>query len=329
MKVAVFSAKPYDQASLGAVQCPLTWHYLEPKLDVETAKLAHGHQVVVAFVNDDLSAPVLAELKKAGVKMVALRCAGFNNLDLDAANALGIRVARVPAYSPEAVAEHAIALIMMLNRRLHRAYNRVRENNFSLDGLLGFNLHGKTAAVIGTGAIGLATARILAGFGCILTGFDVKPNPAFSALGGQYLGFDQCIEGADIISLHCPLTPDTYHLINAQRLGAMKRGVMLINTSRGALLDTQAAIDALKSGQLGYLGLDVYEQEGDLFFEDLSNRIIPDDVFQRLLTFPNVVITGHQGYFTQEALSAIACTTVQNIEAFAKGGRSGNELTKA
>lgn len=330
MKVTVFSSKPYDVASLSQVPDTIDWHFLEPRLDSDTAKLAKGCEAIVAFVNDDLSAPVLTELKSQGVKMVALRCAGFNNLDLEAADTLGLRVARVPAYSPEAVAEHAVALTMMLNRHLHRAYNRVRENNFSLDGLLGFNLHGKTAAIIGTGAIGRATARILKGFGCKLVAYDLYPNATFSDdIGGQYLPFEQAITQADIVSLHCPLTPDTYHLIDAYSLAKMKKGAMLINTSRGALLDTQAAIDALKSGQLGYLGLDVYEQEGDLFFEDLSNRIIPDDVFQRLLTFPNVVITGHQGYFTQEALSAIAQTTVDNLNAFHQGQLSGNELTKA
>ncbi|WKE66917.1 2-hydroxyacid dehydrogenase [Gallaecimonas kandeliae] len=329
MKVAVFSSKPYDKASLEAAKGAIDWHFLEPRLDALTASLAAGCQAVCAFVNDDLSAPVLEKLKEAGVTMVALRCAGYNNLDLNAADRLGLRVARVPAYSPEAVAEHAVALMLMLNRRLHRAYNRVRENNFSLEGLLGFNLHGKTAALIGTGAIGLATARILAGFGCRLLAVDPRPNPAFEALGGRYLPLEQALPQADIVSLHLPLTPDSRHLIDADSLALMKQGVMLINTSRGALLDTQAAIAALKSGQLGYLGLDVYEQEGDLFFEDLSNAIIPDDVFQRLLTFPNVVITGHQGYFTQEALSAIARTTVDNLDAFGQGRRSGNELTKA
>ncbi|EKE70962.1 2-hydroxyacid dehydrogenase [Gallaecimonas xiamenensis] len=329
MKVAVFSAKAYDQAALAKAGPQYHWDFLEPRLDQGTAQLAKGAKAVVAFVNDDLSAPVLTALKALGVTMVALRCAGFNNLDLAAADTLGIRVARVPAYSPEAVAEHAVGLMLMLNRHLHKAYNRVREDNFSLDGLLGFNLHGKTVALVGVGAIGLATARILAGFGCKLLASDPKPNPAFTALGGQFMPLDEALAQADVISLHCPLTPDSYHLINARRLGLMKPGLMLINTSRGALLDTQAAINALKTGQLGYLGLDVYEQEGDLFFEDLSNRIIPDDVFQRLLTFPNVVITGHQGYFTQEALSAIASTTVDNLDAFGQNKRSGNELTKA
>ncbi|WP_341501368.1 2-hydroxyacid dehydrogenase [Gallaecimonas sp. GXIMD4217] len=330
MKVAVFSSKPYDQKSLEQANSPdsgLSFHYFDARLAPDTAALAQGFDAVVPFVNDKLDAQVLQRLKDGGVRFIALRCAGYNNVDLDAAGRLGLIVTRVPAYSPEAVAEHAVALMLALGRRLHKAYNRVREDNFSLDGLLGFNLHGKAVGIVGTGAIGLALARILKGFGCQLLASDPYPSEAARALGVSYLPLDELLARADIISLHCPLTPDSHHLINAAALARMKDGVMLINTSRGALVDTHAIINALKKGKLGYLGLDVYEQEGDLFFEDLSNEIIPDDCFQRLLTFPNVIITGHQGYFTREALGQIAQTTLDNLSTLAAGKRNGNELT--
>ncbi len=330
MKVAVFSSKPYDQLSLEQANSPVTgldFHFFDAHLGQETVALAQGFDAVVPFVNDQLDEAVLKALKAGGVKAIALRCAGYNNVDLTAASRLGLAVTRVPAYSPEAVAEHALALMLMLSRRLHKAYNRVREDNFNLDGLLGFNLHGKTVGLVGTGAIGIALVRILKGLGCKLLATDPKPSQQAQALGVHYLPLDDMLPQVDILSLHLPLTPDSHHLINAHRLGLMKDGVMLINTSRGALVDTKAIISGLKTGKLGYLGLDVYEQEGDLFFEDLSNQIIPDDCFQRLLTFPNVVITGHQGFFTQEALGQIAATTLDNLQTLAKGQRNGNELT--
>lgn len=329
MKVAVFSAKPYDISSLQQADSSIQWLPVDCRLNAGTVAMASGCDAICAFVNDDLGEESLQALAAQGVKHIALRCAGYNNVAIAAAERLGITITRVPAYSPQAVAEHAVALMLMLSRHLHRAYNRVREDNFSLNGLLGFNFHGKTVAIVGTGTIGLACAQILKGFGCQLLGVDPNPRSEFTNLGGQYLPLTAALAKADVISLHCPLTPQTLHIIGPSQLAVMKPGTMLINTGRGALLDTQAAITALKSGQLGYLGLDVYEQEGDLFFEDLSDRIIPDDVFQRLLTFPNVVITGHQGYFTREALDAIASTTVQNLRTEAAGKRSPNALTKA
>ena len=242
-----------------------------------------------------------------------MRCAGFNNVDLDTAKELGLVVTRVPAYSPESVAEHTIALIMGLNRKLHKAYNRVKDDNFSLAGLLGFDLHGKTVGVIGTGQIGLALVRILKGFGCRIICFDPNESDEVTTLGGSYVPLEAIFSQSDIISLHCPLMSKTNHLINEQSIAQMKDGVMIINTSRGGLVDTQSVINGLKNRKIGYLGLDVYEMEGDLFFEDKSLEIIQDDVFQRLLTFPNVIITGHQGFFTQEALQKIAETTIENI----------------
>jgi D-lactate dehydrogenase len=319
MKVAVFSTRPYDEQFLNEAnrhQHDLV--YFEVKLSPATAQLATGHDAVCAFVNDDLQREVLEQLAKGGVKLIALRSAGFNHVDLVAAQDLGLTVVRVPAYSPYAVAEHALALILALNRKLHRAYNRVREGNFSLDGLLGFDLHGKTIGIIGTGKIGAVFAGIMAGFGCRLLAYDPFPNKQLEPVL-SYVPLENLLNEADIISLHCPLTPETYHIINRTSVGQMKPGVMLINTSRGALVDTPAVIEGLKDGKIGYLGLDVYEEEGDLFFEDLSNRVIRDDVFSRLLTFPNVLITGHQGFFTREAIVNIAETTIANITAFEKG----------
>jgi D-lactate dehydrogenase len=319
VKVAVFSTRPYDEHFLNQANAnnhALT--FFEVKLSLATAQLAAGHEVVCAFVNDDLQREVLGHLAKNGVKLIALRSAGFNHVDLVAAQALGLTVVRVPAYSPYAVAEHALALILALNRRLHRAYNRVREGNFSLDGLLGFDLHGKTVGIIGTGKIGAIFANIMSGFGCRLLAYDPFPNKELGALV-SYVTLEQLLHDSDVVSLHCPLTPETYHLINKTSVAHMKPGVMLINTSRGALVDTPAVIEGLKDGKIGFLGLDVYEEESDLFFEDLSNRVIQDDVFSRLLTFPNVLITGHQGFFTQEAIVNIAETTVANITAFERG----------
>ena len=306
---------------------PHAIEYFEAHLDARTAALATGATAICPFVNDHVDRAALAALQEQGVKLVALRSAGFNNVDLNAAGEFGIRVARVPAYSPWAVAEHAAALILALNRKVHRAYARVREGNFALEGLLGFDLHGRTVGLVGVGRIGLVMARIMTGFGCTIIAHDPEPNPELEALGGRYAPLDELLSSSDIISLHCPLTPETRHLIDKGALERMKRGVMLINTSRGAVVDTRALIDGLKSGRIGYVGLDVYEEEGDLFFEDLSDQLIQDDVFARLLTFPNVLITGHQGFFTAEALQAIAETTIANLTAFQANGRPVHEVT--
>ncbi|MEX0657568.1 MAG: 2-hydroxyacid dehydrogenase [Egibacteraceae bacterium] len=321
MKVGVFSTKAYDRQYLDRANGDHGHDlvFLEPRLTVETAPLASGFDAVCAFVNDDLGAEVLAALAEQSVRLVALRSAGFNHVDLARAAELGITVARVPAYSPHAVAEHTVALILTLNRKIHRAHARVREGNFSLVGLLGFDLCGKTVGIVGTGAIGRVFARIMAGFGCRLLAFDPSPSDECLAVGVQYVPQPQLLAEADIVSLHCPLTPETHHLIDADALGLMRDGAMLINTSRGALVDTGAVVDGLKSGKLGALGLDVYEEEEALFFQDLSDRVITDDVFARLQTFPNVVITGHQAFFTAEALAHIAETTLGNISAFERG----------
>ncbi|WP_181704621.1 2-hydroxyacid dehydrogenase [Chthonobacter rhizosphaerae] len=324
MDVAVFNTKPYDRRYLEAANADGRHGllFLEPHLSPETALLAKGHAAVCVFVNDRLDAPVLERLNDGGVSLIALRCAGFNNVDLAAAKALGLTVARVPAYSPHAVAEHTIALMLTLNRRIHRAYNRVREGNFALDGLIGFDLHGKTAGVVGTGKIGALVAGILKGFGCRVIAYDARRDPACEAAGVAYVDFPTLCRESDVITLHCPLTPDTHHLIDAEAIAAMKRGVMLVNTSRGAVVDTAAVLKGLKSGMIGAVALDVYEEEGDFFFEDLSNRYIGDDLFARLLTFPNVLITGHQAFLTHEALTAIAETTIGNITAFETTGRA-------
>ncbi|EGM77773.1 lactate dehydrogenase-like oxidoreductase [Rheinheimera sp. A13L] len=327
MKVAVFSAKKYDQTSFADWADPsLEFSFFDGPLDQQSAKLTQGYAAVCVFVNDDLSAPVLTELKAAGVGMIALRCAGFNNVDVAAAKELDLRVARVPAYSPEAVAEHTVAMILCLNRKLHKAYNRVRDDNFALDGLLGFNLHGKTAGLVGTGRIGAATAKILLGFGMELLCYDIQVNDELVKAGVRYVTLEELWTKSDVISLHCPLNPQTQHMINADSLALMKDGVMLINTSRGGLIDTKAVIKALKGRKIGYLGLDVYEQEADLFFQDLSGQLIDDEVFKRLLTFPNVLITGHQAFFTAEALQQICQVTSDNLLAFKANRLSGNEL---
>jgi len=328
MNVAVFSAKPHDRRFLQAanVQDKHRLSFLEARLSAETALLAGGSDAVCAFVNDEIDVDVIARLAGDGVRLIALRSAGFNHVDLEASKAAGLVVARVPAYSPHAVAEHTVALILTLNRKTHRAFNRVREGNFALDGLLGFDLVDKTMGIVGTGLIGQTVARIMAGFGCRLIAADPVPNPACEALGVRYLPLDQVLRLSDIVTLHCPLTPATHHLIDDVALSHMKRGAMLINTSRGAVIDTQAVIRSLKDGTIGSLGLDVYEEEADLFFEDLSDQVIPDDVFARLLTFPNVLITGHQGFFTEEALTAIAETTIANITAFERDGRPLHEV---
>jgi len=328
MRVAVFSTKPYDQRFLEAAAAG-TGHeleFLEARLARSTASLAAGYDAVCAFVNDDLGAAVQLRLAESGVKLIALRSAGFNHVDLEAAASIGLTVVRVPAYSPQSVAEHTVALILALDRKIHRAHARVREGNFALDGLLGFDLGSRTVGIVGTGKIGVAVGRILTGFGCRLIGFDVHESSDAAVVGIEYVDLRMLWEQADVVTLHAPLTPDTHHLIDAFAIATMKPGVMLINTSRGALVDTSAVIEGLKSGKIGHLGLDVYEEEGDLFFEDLSDKVIQDDVFSRLLTFPNVLITGHQAFFTAEALEAIAVTTIANVSAFEEGRSSGNEL---
>lgn len=331
MRMAVFSTKPYDRAFLTEANArhghDLT--FFEPRLTDETAVLAGGYDAACVFVNDRLDAAVLGALAAGGTRAIALRCAGFNNVDLAAADALGLAVVRVPAYSPYAVAEHTVALILALNRKIPRAHARVREGDFSLDGLLGFDLHGRTAGIIGTGQIGAVVARILHGFGCHLLAHDPIRNPECESLGVRYVELPELLGAADIITIHCPLLPQTHHLIDAGTLRQVRPGAMLINTSRGAILDTPAVIAALKSGRLGYLGLDVYEEEADLFFENLSGQVLQDDVFARLLTFSNVLITAHQAFFTREALAAIAETTLANLDDVAAGRACPNALSAA
>ncbi len=316
MKIAVFSCKPYDKRTLNHYisGTDLEMTFFESRLSLETISLVQGFDAVSCFVNDDVNAEVICQLKQQGVNTIALRCAGFNNVNLDTAKQQEMKVFHVPDYSPTSVAEHAVALIMTLNRKTHRAYHRVKEGNFALEGLLGFNLQGKTVGCIGTGRIGAAFCRIMKGFGCEVLCYDLSPSQELIDQGCQYLSLDDIYQKSDIISLHCPLTKATHHLINQQSLQKMKDGVMIINTSRGALVHAQEAIDALYSGKIGYLGLDVYEQENKIFFEDMSSHIIQDSVFQLMLTFPNVVVTGHQGYFTDEALNHIAQTTVENLQ---------------
>lgn len=321
MRTILFSSQTYDRESFLAAKIPagIELHFQPARLSLDTVALAERHEVVCAFINDDLSAPVLEQLATGGTRLIALRSAGYNHVDLACAKRLGLSIVRVPAYSPHAVAEHAVALILALNRRLYRAYNRTREGDFSLHGLTGFDLFGKTVGVVGTGQIGATFAKIMAGFGCKLLAYDPCPNPAVEALGARYLPLPELLAEAQIISLHCPLTAESKHLINRQSLAHLQPGAMLINTGRGGLVDTPALIDALKSGQLGYLGLDVYEEEAQLFFEDRSDLPLQDDVLARLLTFPNVIVTAHQAFLTHEALAAIATTTLQNIIDWAAG----------
>jgi D-lactate dehydrogenase len=321
MKVAFFSAKAYDRASF--TTCNQRYghelRFLEPHLNSQTAALAEGCGAVCAFVNDHLDADALRVLARVGVRLIALRSAGFNNVDLGCAEQLNLVIARVPAYSPHAVAEHAVALMLALNRKLPRAYARVRDGNFALDGLGGFDVHGRTIGVVGTGKIGAVFTRIMNGFGCRLLAFDRVQNQDCVALRVEYVDLAKLFGEADIISLHTPLTPETRHIIDANAIRQMKPGVMIINTGRGALVDTHAVINGLKSGHIGYLGLDVYEEEEELFFEDRSGQIIQDDVFIRLLSFPNVIVTAHQAFFTEEALENIAHTTLSNVTAFESG----------
>ncbi|MDJ0588424.1 MAG: 2-hydroxyacid dehydrogenase [Pleurocapsa sp. MO_226.B13] len=328
MKVAVFSSKPYDKLFLEKTNQQYNHEltFFSPNLDGETVSLADGFEVVCVFVNDRLEHEIIKALHQQGVKLIALRCAGYNNVDLKATDELGITVVRVPAYSPYAVAEHAIALILTLNRKIHRAYNRVREGNFALNGLLGFDLHERTVGIIGTGKIGRITGQILHGFGCQILAYDLYPNRDFAERYGEYVSLEKLLSSSDIISLHCPLTPETHHLIDGQAVSMMKTGVMLVNTSRGALIDTRAVIKGLKSKRIGHLALDVYEKESSMFFEDMSGEIIQDDIFERLLTFPNVIITGHQAFFTEEALQNIAETTLNNITEFERDRSCPNQV---
>ncbi|MDE1187933.1 MAG: 2-hydroxyacid dehydrogenase [Pantoea sp.] len=330
MKVAVYSTKQYDQKYLEHVNASYGFEleFFDFLLTEATAKNAVGCDAVCIFVNDDGGKVVLEELAALGVKYIALRCAGFNNVDLTAAAALGLQVVRVPAYSPEAVAEHAVGLMMTLNRRIHRAYQRTRDANFSLDGLTGFNMHNKTAGVVGTGKIGVAAMRILKGFGMRLLAFDPYPSPQALELGAEYVDLKTLFAESDVITLHCPLTPENHHLLNAHAFSQMKDGVMIINTSRGGLIDSQAAIDALKQQKIGALGMDVYENERDLFFEDKSNDVIQDDVFRRLSACHNVLFTGHQAFLTAEALTAISETTLSNLGQLERGEECPN-LVKA
>jgi D-lactate dehydrogenase len=318
MKVAVFSAKSYDRQFLEVANLNHGHEllFLEPRLTEMTATLAAGCQAICVFINDKLDASTVKAIADQGVQLIALRSAGFNHVDLKAAAALGLTVVRVPAYSPYAVAEHTVALILALNRKLYRAYNRVRDDNFSLEGLMGFDLHGSTVGIVGTGKIGQCFAQIMQGFGCRLLAYDVQPNAHCESLGVEYVALSALFAQSDVVSLHCPLTPQTHHLVNADSLALVKKGMMLINTSRGGLLDTLAVIEGIKSGKIGYLGIDVYEQEEELFFEDLSNTIIQDDTFLLLQAFPNVMITAHQAFFTSNALTNIADTTLANITDF-------------
>jgi D-lactate dehydrogenase len=329
MRVLLFSARSYDRREFTAanVRYGHKLTFVEARLTMETAALASGYPAVCTFVNDALDAPMLERLVGGGTELIALRCAGINQVDVLRAAKLGLTVVRVPSYSPHAVAEHAIGLILVLNRKLHRAYSRVRENNFLIDGLEGFDLYRKTVGVIGLGRIGSLFARIMIGFGCRVRGYDPLLSAAAPDVGVPLTTLPELLAASDIVSLHCPLTPDSHHLISHEALSRMKTGAMLINTSRGGLLDTEAVLLSLKSGQLGALGLDVYEQEGDLFYEDLSSTVVTDDVFQRLLTFPNVMITAHQAFFTKEALAAIADTTLGNITAFEGGRTNANRVT--
>lgn len=328
MKIAVFSTKSYDQEYFEnySIDSQYTFSFFETALNKDTASLTNGFDAVCIFVNDSVDKNTIEILSKNGIRLIALRCAGFNNVDIEAAKINNIKVVRVPAYSPEAVAEHAVALILTLNRKTHKAYNRVREGNFSLKNLIGFNLYGKTIGVIGTGQIGATFCRIIKGFGCKIIAFDVSKSDELVQQGVEYLSLDEVFQESDILSLHCPLNASTKHIVNEKSIALMKDGVMIINTSRGALINTADVITGLTSKKIGYLGIDVYEQEEKLFFEDLSESIIEDDLILKLISFPNVLITSHQAYFTKEAMDEITTTTLQNIEAFDKNLELKNEV---
>ncbi len=329
MKVAVFSTKPYDRRFLEAANQDKTHqlHFFEVQMNEDTAILASDYPAICVFVNDNLDRPTIAKLAAGGTKLIALRCAGFNNVDLKAAKELGLTVVRVPAYSPYAVTEYTIALILTLNRKIHRAYNRVREGNFAIDGLVGFDLNCKTVGIIGTGKIGFLVAEaLMKGFGCKILAYDPYPNPDLAAMGAKYVDLDELARRSEIITLHCPLTPETHYIINSSLIDRMKTGVMLVNTGRGKLIDTKAVIEGLKSKKIGYIALDVYEQEANFFFEDFSNEIIADDVLQRLVTFPNAIVTSHQAFFTETALNNISETTLGNITDFETGKDCPNQI---
>lgn len=328
LRIAVFDSKSYSRAALEAANAQdYTFEFFEHRLTLDTVWTAEGFRVVCCFVNDRLDAAVVERLAEVGVQMIAMRCAGYNNVDLEACSRHGISVARVPAYSPDSVAEHSIALILSLNRHIHRAYARVREGNFSLEGMVGFEMRGKTVGIVGTGRIGKCAATILLGFGCRVLACDKYPDAELAAKAGlRYVELDELLRESDVISLYVPLMPETHHLIGTKAIQTMKRGVMLINTSRGGLLDTRALIDGLKSGHIGSAALDVYEEESEYFFEDFSGTVITDDVLARLLTFPNVVVTSHQAFLTHEALTSIAETTMANIREYVDG-RRGTDLT--
>ncbi len=327
MKVTFFSTKPYDKEYFDKVNKDFhfKFDYYETHLGPHIVNVVEKSDAVCAFVNDKLNADVLEVLASKGVKYIAMRCAGFNNVDLEAAKRLGLRVCRVPAYSPEAVAEHAMALILTLNRKTNKAYNRVREQNFSLNGLTGFNIHGKTVGIVGTGNIGQAFYDVISGFGCRIIAFDVNKNQKFVDAGVEYLPLEEVFAQSDIISLHCPLLESTHHMINKDSIKLMKKGVMIINTSRGGLIDTKAVIHGLKYKHIGHLGIDVYEQEEKLFFRDLSHEIIDDDTIQLLTSFPNVMVTAHQAFLTSEALGQIAYTTLNSLKHFVEGTDAENK----
>lgn len=331
MRVAIFSAKKYEREFLSAANASYGHDlvYFDSRLEPETASLAAGFVAVSVFVNDCADGETVRVLAGGGTRLVATRSTGFNHVDLKAASRHGIAVVRVVDYSPYSVAEFAVGLLLALNRKIHRAYNRTRDGNFELDGLMGIDFHGRCVGLIGTGKIGRVFAGIMRGFGCDIRGYDKFPNREFTAAGGTYTDLDDICALADIISLHCPLTHETHHVINARTLATMKPGTLLVNTSRGGLIDTDAAIAALKSGRLGGLALDVYEQETELFFQDLSSEIIIDDVIQRLVSFPNVIVTGHQAFFTREAVGTIAATTLESIADFEAGRPLRNQVALA
>jgi D-lactate dehydrogenase len=328
MKVAFFDTKKYDEDFFNEAnkEFDFTIKYFSERLSIDTVIMASGYDVVCAFVNDDINKEVILKLEEQNVGLLAMRCSGYNNIDMKTAFNK-IKICRVPAYSPYAVAEHALALIMSLNRKTHKAYNRTRESNFSIKGLLGFDLHGKKAGVIGTGKIGRIFIKIIKGLGMDVVAYDPYPNESFSRdLGFSYVAIEDLYKNSDIISLHCPLTKDTFHLIDKDAVSLMKNNVMIINTSRGGLIDTRALVDSLKEGRVGYVGLDVYEEEENFFFEDHSDSIVQDDVLSRLQTFANVLITSHQGFFTKEALQNISNTTLSNIKDFRSGKTLINEI---
>ena len=332
MRIATFSTRAHDRRFLehangGSAEGTHELHFLEARLNADTADLARDCGAVCAFVNDTLDTDVPERLHGVGVRFVALRSAGYNHVDIGAAERLGLAVSRVPAYSPHSIAEHCFGLVLSLNRRIHRAYNRVRDGNLALDGLMGFDLHGRTIGIVGTGAIGTRLAEIATlGFGMRALAFDVHESQRCTDIGVEYVALERLLGESDVVSLHCPLTEETHHLIDASALASMKRGAMLINTSRGALVDTAATIDALRSGHLGNLGLDVYEEEEGLFFDDHSDDVARDEAFVRLVAFPNVLVTGHQGFFTEGAMSAIARATIDNASAF-EAGEDLNRVT--